>query len=1419
MENEKPLFEKIKKDEKILNKKYAPINNTFMTNFNKGKDITIDEFNLKYNQLNVVDKYGLLYFYNESGIYFIDNSRLKCLKIKENEDLSFTDLFFLKCDNIFNVFQIEKDDDIFLIICTKNKEKYSFLFYISLDKLIESAKKEESIYDIKIIEDLEKKEILFSKGYYSRGIDELEKNIELNEEGIYPDIPKKEKLTPEQKKQMFIEEQKEELRKRNEIFLEKYKKSNKYDFDKIIYLDENFEEIIIIDYDNYIVRYNNGDIVFYKNYERTRLLEIKATKMNYNKDINIFLIMTEDKIYIYKEKDNFTLFEEKNQIMLKNILSTSIKEEKIIHIENIYNFIIIYSIENKEEPENPDKLYFVQMNSSFDDIVKIYLEKEYFYPDDYELEGIAYNSHLKRNVFTIYDKDINVYFVFNKHMDLLDKYYCFQKINDDLYDIFFCELNDDQKFNSRIKNLDKFPGNEDIQRINDNALIGVTIIKFKFDSYNEDHELINGEYFISPYLIVALGYYGGFKICYIINESQEENGKIQYQLKDINDTFKNAEGINNKSLKIEINDEKAEIEREKFLADSRKKDSFTEVLNRKKLSLRNIFLHELDFHINENLSKIQKSAYAERIKIDLIELGNIAKKKIFEDFEKSVDELIKNSEDLFKSEEENQLFIKQNKEITEKNKNLENNIKNEIKKVENNKNKFKELNLNINSPINLILTHPKLKNFFGENEVNSMISLYNEIKKYLNLFQNHTNLIEKINKINYDFIQKIENCKKNYISKKEYDCLKKRKDFEDVKKKIQNNTFLMYMKIFSEYFWDLYQFKEKEMTEELNNLNEIKIENYLINKNKFEEEKNQENDDNIIINNENKKKKRRFILKQEEDIDEGNNSNNNINTCINDISNINRSYKNDISNQKLILANDNRLINNNYNDNNNKSMIIEREKNIMINKLFNMNLVKEKSHQKKNNLSEILSNFEGRITLYDESSETNMCKTAEEIFSDFLKTDEEKKLEEKKLKAIKDKKDKEKNKIINSIDKLVDNNKKERKKIEEELQKIKDEEKAEIIEKDNEIKQLKNILEEITKNFDKYNKERLKEKQKYQSDLEKKNNEDQQKIIEEKNKLDEIIKKYEKDIQEYKDKLTQEEQKRKEFEEKNKKLEDELKNINKSNENQSQNQNQNIFIRNVSSQEKKDENNENKNNFFEDLGARPSDFINKIPLFTSNINENENKKEEDKNSNSIDGLFKNDNKNNNNLFKTTDDKKDGIFGFIKTNNQNQSNTNSLQSNNNSNNNKNESNNNTGLFRNNNMNNIFNNNTSADTTNNIFANINSQNQNNNTQNISNIFSNFTFDSSKNNQNQGQVNNSLGQNQPAFGVHKGFGQTNNDSKTGNMNAPPVMNTISLPFGNTNNSQANDTSPFASFANTRGIFNNNQNKNTNQNQDNYF
>ena len=1377
---QKVKYEKIKNDKSILPKKYIKLNQNFMSNFNKGKDITQDESNLKYNQINVIEKYGLFYFYKETGIYFIDNKKLKCLKLDENKDISYTDLFFLKCENIYDIFTIEQEEKIYLIICTKNLKQYSYLIYISVDKLIEAINNNENIYDLKIIENIKEKEAKFAtKSYFDRAIDPIERNLELNEESKYEEQPKIEKLTPEQKKEIFLKEKKEELEKRNEIFLEKYRNPNKFNFNKVIYLDENYEEIIILDYDNYIVRYSNGDIVFYNNYDRTRIVENNAIKMSYNKDNNIFLILNNNSLYVYKEKDNFNNFELKKQIYLKEIISTSLKEEKIIHIENIFNFIILYTIENKEQPENSDKLYFLQMNTAIDDIIKIYLEEEFFVPEEFELEGLSYYNHLKKSVFTIYDNDINVYFVFNKHMDLLNKYYGFKKIDDYFYDLIYFELEDDQLLNSRITGLDKFPDNDDIKKLEINPIIGASIIKFKFDSYDKDYQKIDamGE-FISPYLLFLLGYYGGFRVFYILNEGQEDDGKIEYKLKEQTDYFKKTNNISNKALSISISEELAETEKEKFLYNSKKNDSLKEILNRKKIQKRNIFLHDLDLQINENLNKMHKRAYADKMKVDLIHLANIAKNRFFDDFQKSVEELIKNSEELFLNEEQNQLFIKQNKEITEKNKILEQNIKYEIKKIEDNKNKFKELELNINSPINLILTYPKLKDFFGENEVNSMIEFYNRIKNNINIFQNHTNLISRLNEINLNFTQKIENCKEKYISKKDYDCLKKRKDFSEIQKNYQNKIFVMYMKILNEYFWELYKFKENAMEEELNNLNEIKREydlmknKYGINKIKYEEEKNNEN--------ENKGKKRRFILK-EEDIDEGNNENN-----IDIISNF-KSINNNNEEQRLILSDNNRNNNNYITD---KNIIIEREKSAIINKIFNMNLVKEKEYHQRNKFSEILSNFEGRVTIYDESTEKDVCINAEELFSDLLKSEEEKKIEEKKAKALKDKKDKEKKEKINYIEKSLDDNKKERKKIEEELKKIEDEKKAEILEKDNQINTLKSLLDDFEKRFEENKKEREKEIKKYKDEIEKNNDEGQKKLVEEKNKTDERIKQLEKDMNEYKNQLLEKERKVKEIEEKNKKLEEELKN-NKENQNKnnnnlnieiknsennlSENQNQNKFILNPP----KENNTNQTKKFFEDINK------NDFPPITNTDNQNQ-----------FSDLFKtsgNLNKSIPNLFSVikSSDKSGGIFSPT-LNNQNQAQPQNQPQN----------------ISNTNSNNIFNNKNDNQQQNNMGNNSqNPQNNKNSTFGINISFENMNL------QNKEIPSNNIF-NQAGFGQHRGIGQTNQTNRNENTNP------MQYSFGN---NASSIISPFSQIQNNTGLFGNNkgnnQNDNSNQNKDQYF
>ena len=137
------------------------------------------------------------------------------------------------------------------------------------------------------------------------------------------------------------------------------------------------------------------------------------------------------------------------------------------------------------------------------------------------------------------------------------------------------------------------------------------------------------------------------------------------------------------------------------------------------------------------------------------------------------------------------------------------------------------------------------------------------------------------------------------------------------------------MKSLELFFMDLLQFKENEMTDELNNLNELRRK-YLKNYSDINEE--EKNSENYIEDNSNKKRKK-FILKEEEDIDEGNDNYNNI--IITNKSSLNKSYKN--KEQRLIFAN-----NEIYNREISKDILIEREKDALVKKLFNMNLVKKK---------------------------------------------------------------------------------------------------------------------------------------------------------------------------------------------------------------------------------------------------------------------------------------------------------------------------------------------------------------------------------------------------------------------------------------------------------------------------------------------
>jgi len=107
----------------------------------------------------------------------------------------------------------------------------------------------------------------------------------------------------------------------------------------------------------YIILKENMDIIFYNNYQEIRIIKKNAIIMNYNKETSIFLIISNDSIYIFKETDNFNAFTQIKNLSLNDILKE--ENELIIFGEVIYNYIVLYTIENSDQPQNDDKTNYI----------------------------------------------------------------------------------------------------------------------------------------------------------------------------------------------------------------------------------------------------------------------------------------------------------------------------------------------------------------------------------------------------------------------------------------------------------------------------------------------------------------------------------------------------------------------------------------------------------------------------------------------------------------------------------------------------------------------------------------------------------------------------------------------------------------------------------------------------------------------------------------------------------------------------------------------------------------------------------------------------------------------------------------------------------------------------------------------------
>ena len=131
------------------------------------------------------------------------------------------------------------------------------------------------------MKELEEEEELFTNGIIERELNELKENEELKEDEEYVEVPEVKVETFEEKKEKFYKKKEDEYKRMNDIFENKYTDPIKYQLFEVIYLGDNFKDVILLDINKYFILKENMDIFFYTNYEVIRVLRIIIKKHQY----------------------------------------------------------------------------------------------------------------------------------------------------------------------------------------------------------------------------------------------------------------------------------------------------------------------------------------------------------------------------------------------------------------------------------------------------------------------------------------------------------------------------------------------------------------------------------------------------------------------------------------------------------------------------------------------------------------------------------------------------------------------------------------------------------------------------------------------------------------------------------------------------------------------------------------------------------------------------------------------------------------------------------------------------------------------------------------------------------------------------------------------------------------------------------
>ena len=770
---------------------------------------------IPFNQINTINKYGIFYYYDENGIYFFDKNSINKLLIEKKIGKNF--LFYLKSfQKIFKVeiLEIKSKEQCanininnvitYLVIISKGG-KGNFIIYINIDTLFKEVSKQESINikDIFKIKEEEKDNIKEKKSneendlknnnlivcndiiftIFSNNNENIEEeNIKNEEDEKNENIKKVNKIDEEVSLDLDMEINIHSMIKQN------YYVPNKFKGNKIIYIENDFNNIIPINFDRYLILKNTNEIDIYDNDKIIKSFKENINYIYYYEKLKMIILIFNNNVIGY----NSETFEEKIYLQSKDY---AINYNKAFLCDIINDFIIIIAQNEKIT------VYFINYDFQINKINNIYY-------DEYE------NKNQNNNYFSIYEEENGLYYLINKNNisnSLTEKIYYLKNYNNKNISIYDITFNIDEK-------------EENGKKEENNYIIGMNIIKFIYENYENNKIKINDIEYDELFILISLDINGNMKVYYIVNT------KNKNKLQNIENNIYN---LNNKICEINLNNSFIFGKKIKCINEMNKY-KYNGINNRlesiKRQYKNDIISNNIKERLNMTNQKYIKLINHIKANVDINNINLIFKhSEYLQNSFNSLNDSYEEMNNYYLKGEEFKKYI--SNEINNLN-NLENEtIKRKIKKWEliDETKKFNSLKnysyINKIDCIETIISNKIFNNYIKNEDVEKIKKVsdqYNKTKKDINISFNSKN---ELNNLNEEFQKNIDLC--NYMAQKlqnQYLCFKNMNNNEEKIQKIYDNVYSLYINAFKEHVLKLNKLAIKELSKQkllISKLNKI----------------------------------------------------------------------------------------------------------------------------------------------------------------------------------------------------------------------------------------------------------------------------------------------------------------------------------------------------------------------------------------------------------------------------------------------------------------------------------------------------------------------------------------------------------------------------------------------------------------------